>query len=61
MIASKMGQQGSGMPEIKSLDDLKKMFEEINGSGKDAILNLLPKLTDGTPDWASLENPDAFE
>ena len=54
MIASKMGQQGSGMPEIKSLDDLKKMFEEINGSGKDAILNLLPKLADGSPDWASL-------
>jgi len=42
------------MPEIKSLDDLKQMFEQMNGSGKDAILNLLPKLADGSPDWASL-------
>jgi len=49
------------MPEIKSLDDLKSMFETVNGTGKEAILNLLPKLTDGTPDWASLQDSAAFE
>jgi len=35
------------MPEIKSLEDLQKMWESMDASGREAIGSTLPKGTDG--------------
>jgi len=50
--------QDMQMPEIKSLEDLQKMWDTMDATGKEAIGSTLPKGADGSVDWAQLENPD---
>jgi len=61
-----MGERGSStggmeMPTIETVDDLKNVIEKIaketdnaDRADLDALINMIPKDSAGTPDWALL-------
>jgi len=66
VIAKEMGERGSStggmeMPTIETVDDLKNVIEKIaketdnaDRADLDALINMIPKDSAGTPDWALL-------